>query len=65
MKKLLAFLLVISLVLLLVACGGPKNDDPDTPNNDPNTGDNTNKNNPFGDNNEPIDLPLVDIDATE
>ncbi len=64
MKKLLAFLLVISLVLLLVACE-PKNNEPDTPGGDSNTGDNTNKNNPFGDNNEPIDLPLVDIDATE
>ena len=65
MKKLLAFLLVISLVFMLVACG-PQNDDPNNNGDNPSNGDNTgNKDNPFGDNNNPIDTPIVDIDPTE
>ena len=65
MKKVFAFLLAVSLVFMLVACG-PQNDNPDDPGKDPGTSDNGgNKNNPFGDNNDPIDTPLVDIDPTE
>lgn len=65
MKKLFAFLLVISLVFMFFACS-PKNDDHNDPSKkDPGTSEGGNKDNSFGDNNNPIDTPIVDIDPAE
>lgn len=56
MKRFFALLLAFTLAFALVACS-PK---PDTPQNP--SGDVGNKDNPFGDSNDPIDTPLVDLD---
>lgn len=58
MKKLLALLLALTLVFALVACGPQSDPQPDE---DPNGGD-TPVTNPFGDGNDPIDTPIVDLD---
>ena len=63
MKKLIALMLILVMIFAIAACT-PSGDDKDKGDqggaSDGTGGDDTGNNNPFGD--EPIDLPLVDIE---